>query len=118
KDRTEAQLLNAAAGLGDRVVDSKRRYHAGADELAWIGLAEFMEPVVVGARESGGEFTIQIRNAEHVQAAARIENREIDAFFRHYSSGLNFTTFQSFHRLTEKLKARSICKEFINIWTT
>src|SRR5581483_6858471 len=76
----KAQLLDAAARLGDGVVDGKRRDHAGAEELLRIGPAKFIEPVVVSAGESGGEGAVEIRDAEHVQAAARIENRQIDAF--------------------------------------
>jgi hypothetical protein len=58
KNCSKAQRLDAATGLSNRVVDVKRRNHAGAEELARTGLAEFIEPVIVGAGESRGEFAI------------------------------------------------------------
>src|ERR1044071_7793860 len=83
KYAAKAQLLDAAARFGAGVVGVKGRNHAGADELLRIGLAKFVQPVVVRASKGGREFTVEARNAEHVQAAARIKNRQIDAFLGH-----------------------------------
>jgi hypothetical protein len=75
KDGPKAQLLDTAPSLSYRIIDVEGRYHSGADELARIGPTKFIEPIVVGARERGGEVTIQGRDAQHVQPAARVENR-------------------------------------------
>ena len=55
----------------------------GADELARVGLAKFVKPVVIGTRQRGGEFAIQVRDAQNVQPAARVENSEVYPFFCH-----------------------------------
>ena len=64
KDGLETELLHAASGLGDRAGHVMRRHHAGAVHAVRRVVAEVLQPVVVGARDGGGELGLQSVGAD------------------------------------------------------
>src|SRR6266404_7335948 len=81
--RAKTKLLHTALNLGNRVVDVEHRNHTGALELIGIGLAKLVEPIVVSARQGGGELGFHVRNAKGIQSPPRVEYRKVDSFLIH-----------------------------------
>jgi hypothetical protein len=63
--------------------DIMRSDDAGAVHARGGDLAEIEKPVVVGFGDGGGELRIEAIDRKHEQAAARIEDRDIESFFVH-----------------------------------
>src|SRR5437899_4787579 len=81
--RAKTKLLHTALNLGNRVVDVEHRNHTSALELIGIGLAKLVEPIVVSARQGGGELRVHIGYAENIQSAAWVEHCKVDSFLIH-----------------------------------
>src|SRR5271156_6439502 len=63
EDRLEAVFLYTAPGLRGRGLDVMRRYHRGAVHALAVGRHEIVEPIVVGARDRGGNGGIDTGRA-------------------------------------------------------
>src|SRR5205807_2571393 len=61
----------------------ERREHGRPQHAGGLALAKVKQPIVVGARDGGGEAWIWMRTAEHVQAARRKEHSDVDTLDVH-----------------------------------
>ena len=83
EDGAKSQLLGAAPRFVDCVIHVEWRDHPGADQPLGVAGAEIVHPVVVGARDGGGELRLHALVDQGAQAAGRIEHREVDALDVH-----------------------------------
>ena len=80
---TEPELLDRAPRLFDRVAHFVRRDHPGSEQALGICRAVVVEPVVVGARDGGGERRVQVVHGLGEEAARGIDHSDVDAFRVH-----------------------------------
>src|SRR3989441_8520655 len=73
----EPELRHGAARLGDGRVDVVRREHGGAEQPRRVLGAEVGEPLVVRARDRGGELGVHPVLREGEEAAAREGSRAV-----------------------------------------
>ena len=83
EDAPEAELFLGAAGLVHRRLHVLGRHHGGAVEALRIRRAEVRHPVVVGARDGGGERVVVVLLGVGEETAGGKEHRHVDALGVH-----------------------------------
>ena len=79
----ETQLAAHAANLRHRIVDVLHQEDAGPIQPLRGGGAELRQPVVVGARDGGGEAVVVVDFAHRGQREAGKQHRRVDALDVH-----------------------------------
>ena len=83
EDAHEAQFTHGPLGFLYGLVGIVQRDHGDALEPLWIGLAEIVEPVVVGSRDRRGELRIHFLAHHDTEADGWIEGGDVKPFSIH-----------------------------------
>ena len=79
----KTQLFRAAPGLGDGIIHTVGRNHAGANEAGGIFSAKIVKPVVVGTGYCCGKTGVHVIDHQSAQTPLRIEHRQFYTFDVH-----------------------------------